>query len=465
MSAPLASPAEAGTAVLEVECVLDETRRPAFHAMLMMLCGACLVIDGFDAQAMGYVAPSVIAEWGVAKASLGPVFSASLLGMLLGALGLSVLADRIGRRPVLIGATLFFALRMLATPLVSTIPALIALRFVTGLGLGCIMPNAMALVGEFSPAAQRVRRMMFVPCGFTLGTALGGFLSAALIPAFGWCTVFFVGGTVPLLLALAMLAWLGTFAPGLPIDAGTRLVVREASAEGAPVAELFRAGRLPVTLLLWAISFMNLIDLYFLSNWLPTVMREAGYSASMAVIVGTALQTGGVIGTLSLGSFIERHGFVRVLFACFVCAAVSVGALGLAAASLPWLLLAVFAGGFCVVGGQPGVNALAGQYYPTALRSTGIGWSLGIGRIGSVLGPLVGGAADRDELEQPGAVPCRSAAGAGLGAVRARARRGHARAGRRRAAGRLIGGLLDRPAGARIGACPVRALAARHSGK
>ncbi|MGN4225551.1 MFS transporter, partial [Burkholderia gladioli] len=121
------------------------------------------------------------------------------------------------------------------------------------------------------------------------------------------------------------------------------------------------------------------------------VMREAGYSASMAVIVGTALQTGGVIGTLLLGSFIERYGFVRVLFVCFVCAAVSVGAIGLAAASLPWLLLAVFAGGFCVVGGQPAVNALAGQYYPTALRSTGIGWSLGIGRIGSVLGPLVGG--------------------------------------------------------------------------
>ncbi|WP_186100118.1 MFS transporter [Burkholderia gladioli] len=411
MSAPQASPAEAGAAVLEVERVLDETHRPAFHAMLLVLCGACLVIDGFDAQAMGYVAPSVIAEWGVAKASLGPVFSASLFGMLLGALGLSVLADRIGRRPVLIGATLFFALSMLATPLVSTIPALIALRFVTGLGLGCIMPNAMALVGEFSPPARRVRRMMFVSCGFTLGAALGGFLSAALIPAFGWRAVFYVGGAVPLLLALAMLAWLPeslqflvlkgrlerarawltAFAPALPIDAGTRLVVREAGAEGAPVAELFRAGRLPVTLLLWSISFMNLIDLYFLSNWLPTVMREAGYSASMAVIVGTALQTGGVIGTLSLGSFIERYGFVRVLFVCFVCAAVSVGAIGLAAASLPWLLLAVFAGGFCVVGGQPAVNALAGQYYPTALRSTGIGWSLGIGRIGSVLGPLVGG--------------------------------------------------------------------------
>jgi AAHS family 4-hydroxybenzoate transporter-like MFS transporter len=294
------------------------------------------VIDGFDAQAMGYVAPSVIGEWHVSKAALGPVFSASLFGMLLGALGLSVLADRIGRRPVLIGATFFFALSMLATPFVSTIPALIALRFITGLGLGCIMPNAMALVGEFSTPAHRVKRMMLVSCGFTLGAALGGFISAALIPAYGWRAVFWVGGAVPLVLAVAMLAalpeslqflvlkgrsdralrWLAKFNPSLPIDANTRVVVREKGNAGAPVAELFRAGRAPVTLILWAISFMNLIDLYFLSNWLPTVMRDAGYSPGTAVIVGTVLQTGGVVGTLLLGWFIERFGFVRGRLLC-----------------------------------------------------------------------------------------------------------------------------------------------------
>lgn len=240
--------------VLEIERVIDDTHRPAFHAMLLALCGLCLVIDGFDAQAMGYVAPSVIAEWGVKKQALGPVFSASLFGMLLGALGLSVLADRIGRRPVLIGATLFFALAMLATPFATSIPILIALRFVTGLGLGCIMPNAMALVGECSPGAHRVKRMMIVSCGFTLGAALGGFVSAALIPAFGWRAVFFVGGAVPLALAAAMAAslpespqllvlrgrhdaaraWLAKFAPRLAVPPDTRLVVREAGPGARP---------------------------------------------------------------------------------------------------------------------------------------------------------------------------------------------------------------------------------------
>jgi len=397
--------------LIEVERVLDGARHPAFHFMLLMLTALSLVIDGFDAQAMGYVAPSIIGEWHVSKAALGPVFSASLFGMLLGALGLSVLADRIGRRPVLIGATLAFAVLMLATPFVSSIPALMALRFVTGLGLGCIMPNAMALVGEFSPQAHRVKRMMLISCGFTVGAALGGFVSAALIPAYGWRAVFCVGGAVPLALGVAMWfalpeslqflvlkgrtaqakAWLAKFDPTLALGPATRLAVRERDEGGAPVAELFRAGRTNVTLLLWAISFMNLIDLYFLSNWLPTVMRAAGYTPGMAVLVGTTLQTGGVIGTLLLGWFIERFGFVRVLFVSFAGAAVCVGMIGSAAHTLPWLLVAVFAAGFCVVGGQPAVNALAGQYYPTALRSTGIGWSLGIGRVGSVLGPLVGG--------------------------------------------------------------------------
>ncbi|WP_248321387.1 MFS transporter [Caballeronia sp. Sq4a] len=396
---------------IDVERALGDAHRPAFHFMLLALCGLCLVIDGFDAQAMGYVAPAVIAEWGVPKSALGPVFSASLFGMLLGALGLSVLADRIGRRPVLIGATLFFGLTMIATAFTHSLPVLTALRFVTGLGLGCIMPNAMALVGEFSSTQHRVKRMMLVSCGFTLGAALGGFLSAALIPSLGWRSVFWVGGAVPLVLALAMFvglpeslqflvlkgheararAWLAKFDPSLRIDSTTRLIVREKGGEGAPVAELFRSGRAPVTLILWSISFMNLIDLYFLSNWLPTVMRDAGYSPGMAVLVGTLLQTGGVLGTLLLGWFIERFGFVRVLLGCFCVGALCVGVIGGVAHVQMWLFVAVFAAGFCIVGGQPAVNALAGHYYPTTLRSTGIGWSLGIGRVGSVIGPLVGG--------------------------------------------------------------------------
>jgi MFS transporter, AAHS family, 4-hydroxybenzoate transporter len=397
--------------VLDVEEVLARGNRPGFQAMLLLLCGLCLVIDGFDAQAISYVAPAIVAEWHVPKTALGPVFSSGFLGLLLGALSLSVLADRVGRRPVLIGTTLFFTVAILATPFAKTIPALIAIRFVTGIGLGCIMPGAMALIGEFSSPDRRIKRMMWISCGFTLGAALGGFLSAMLIPTSGWRSVFWLGGIAPLLLAIAMFfllpeslqfllvkgendrarRWLKQYDPTLEVTEQTKLVARDVAAKGVPVAELFRRGRTPITLLLWAISFLNLVVMAFLSNWLPTLMRDAGYPVGIAVITGTLLQLGGVTGTLILGGLIQRFGFVRVLFAAFVIAALAVSAIGVTQHALPWLLATVFCGGFCVVGGQPAVNALAGHYYPTALRSTGIGWSLGVGRLGAMTGPLVGG--------------------------------------------------------------------------
>lgn len=397
---------------VNVDQVVEQGRFGAFQFGLLLLCGLCLIIDGFDVQAMGYVAPAIIADWGVSKASLGPVFGAGLFGMLLGSLVLTPVGDRYGRRPVLILSTLFFALCMLVTPMVTTLDQLLVLRFITGFGLGSIMPNAMALVGEFSPSSSRVTRMMLVSCGFTVGAAAGGFVSAALIPAYGWHAVFWVGGVVPLALGLAMLVWLPEsiqflvlhrrprtqvarwlrkLDPAIVIDDRTEVVVKETKAEGMPVAALFRDGRAGVTVLLWLISFMNLINLYFLSNWLPTLIRDAGYSTSMAVLIGTSLQVGGVIGTLSLGRFIQRFGFTRVLGSCFLLACLSIALIGKLATVPALLFVAVIVAGFCIVGGQPAVNALAGTFYPTTLRSTGIGWALGIGRIGSVVGPVIGG--------------------------------------------------------------------------
>ncbi|WP_343584210.1 MFS transporter [Herbaspirillum sp.] len=408
----MSSQARGAAPTVNVDQVVEQGRFGAFQFGLLLLCGLCLIIDGFDVQAMGYVAPAIIGDWGVSKASLGPVFGAGLFGMLLGSLVLTPVGDRYGRRPVLIVSTLFFAVCMLATTQVTTINQLLVLRFITGFGLGSIMPNAMALVGEFSPSSSRVTRMMLVSCGFTVGAAAGGFVSAALIPAYGWHSVFWVGGAVPLLLGIAMLfwlpesiqflvlrrrpqakaaRWLRKLDPSIAVDASTRIVVKEAKADGMPVAELFREGRTGITLLLWLISFMNLINLYFLSNWLPTLIHDAGYPTGMAVLIGTSLQVGGVVGTLTLGWFINRYGFTKVLGCCFVAACVAIALIGKVAAVPAFLFIAVVVAGFCIVGGQPAVNALAGTYYPTALRSTGIGWALGIGRIGSVVGPVIGG--------------------------------------------------------------------------
>ncbi len=191
-------------AQVNVGALIDESRLGPYQWWVIVLCAMCLVVDGFDVQAMGYVAPVVIREWGIAKETLSPVFGAGLFGMLVGSLTFSALADKLGRRPVLIGATLFFSVCMLVTGFANTITELVVWRFAAGLGLGCIMPNAMALAGEYSPRRMRVSLMMIVSCGFTLGGVVGGLITAAIIPSLGWRAVFYIGGAIPLVLGLLM---------------------------------------------------------------------------------------------------------------------------------------------------------------------------------------------------------------------------------------------------------------------
>lgn len=400
------------TQPVDISAVVDAAPVSPFQIWILTLVGLTVVIDGIDVQAMGYVAPAIIQAWGINRASLGPVFGAGLLGMLVGSLAFSLLADRIGRRPVLIGATIFFGLSMLTTANVTTLTELMVMRFIGGLGLGAIMPNAMALAGEFSPKRKRITLMMWVSCGFTVGAVLGGLLASAMIPVWGWTSIFYLGGIVPLVLAALMFfqmpesmqflvlngrntapvaAALRRIDPTLELGAETVYRVREVREAGEPVAQLFREGRARATVLLWIVNFMNLLNLYFLSNWLPTIAKAAGLPVATAVLVGTSLQVGGVIGTLTMGPAIDRFGFYKVLVPAFLVAAVTIFLIGQRDLGLPMLFTVVTITGLCIVGGQPAVNALAGTYYPTSLRSTGIGWSLGIGRIGSIVGPVLGG--------------------------------------------------------------------------
>ncbi|MBN7822545.1 MFS transporter [Bowmanella yangjiangensis] len=397
---------------IDIPSVIDSNRLSRSQLLILIMVGLTVVMDGFDVQSMGYVAPAIIADWGVSKAELGPVFGAGLFGMLVGSLTLSVLADKIGRRPVLIWATVFFSLCMLVTAHVTSIGQLQVIRFVTGLGLGAIMPNALALVGEFSPRNKRVTLMMLVSCGYTIGAVLGGLVSAWMIPLWGWQSVFYLGGIFPLLIAALMYVFvpesmqflvvkgrrldevgrtLRRIDPSLKVDGSTRYALAETAQGSAPVVELFREGRGVATVLLWVVNFMNLLNLYFLSSWLPTIATSAGLSTSTAVMVGTTLQVGGVLGTLLMGPVIDRIGFFKVLVPCFALAALSIALIGQPGIGLPLLFLVVTVTGFCIIGGQPAVNALAATYYPTALRSTGLGWSLGIGRWGSIAGPVLGG--------------------------------------------------------------------------
>ena len=397
---------------VDVAGFIDRQPVGGFQIRLLLSCAAVLFIDGFDTQAIGYVAPALAKEWGLTKGALGPVFSAGLFGLMIGALVFGPLADRIGRKKIIIFSTLAFGIGTLITAFVQDVGMLLAIRFLTGLGLGGAMPNAIAMTSEFSPHRRRATMVMIMFCGFSVGAALGGFLAAAMIPQFGWRSVFVVGGLAPLLLApilalrlpesvrfLALTGrahervaqLLGFISPEVAFAPATRFVVHEPELAGIPVLHLFKAGRTPVTLLLWVVFFMSLLDLYFLSNWLPTVLNDLGASVSEAVAIGSMLQVGGVVGTLALGSIIDRFSF-RALALVYFIAVFAVGAIGQLGHSVVFVTMAIFAAGFCIVGGQIAANALAATFYPTSVRATGVGWALGVGRVGSIVGPLVGGA-------------------------------------------------------------------------
>ena len=398
--------------ILNLTEMLENSRIGPLQIRVFTLCMICLIMDGFDVQAMGYTAPAVLKEFGISGVQLGQLFAAANFGVLVGSLAFSMVADKIGRRPVLVAATFFFSLLTLATAYSETFSQLLWLRFISGVGLGGIIPNATSLVGEFSPKRSRVTLMMCITVGFTAGGALGGFVAAWLIPAFGWRSVFIFGGAVPLVIAVIMAVslpeslqflavrkakldqltrWLKQLDPSIRIDANTRYVANEGSRGGFLLSHLFQEGRAPVTILLWIVNFTNIMVLYSLSNWLATVVTGMGYTTRESVLVSTILQVGGTIGTFGLAWLISRSGFIPMLTATFAVATVAIAFIGQPGLSLTLLFVIVFIAGWCIVGGQPGLNALSATYYPTYLRSTGVGAGLGIGRAGGIAGPYIGG--------------------------------------------------------------------------
>jgi len=400
------------TTKINISEIIENSKIGGFQVGIGILCGACLMIDGFDVQSMGYAAPALIKDWNIPSAALGPVFSAGLLGILVGSLVFSTAADKIGRRPMLIIATLFFSAMTFWTARSHSIAELLAIRFVAGAGLGGIMPNALALTGEYMPTRSRVAAMMHVGNGFNFGAALGGFIAAWLIPNFGWRSVFYFGGGVPLVIALVMIfflpeslqfmvlqgkdpsrirKWLKRIAPSASRQDRVEYVTREEKRAGVPVVHLFSEGRGLVTVLLWGVYFLNLLNLFLLSSWLPTLVSSAGYSTATAVLAGSMLQAGGALGCLALAPFIGRIGLIPSLTVGFAISAVCIVLIGQPGISLPVLFAVIFIAGCGILGGQVAMNALAGVYYPTYLRSTGVGWCLGIGRIGAIVGPLFAG--------------------------------------------------------------------------
>ena len=397
--------------VANITEIIEHRKLGAFQKRVAILCAIVAAMEGFNTQSVGFIAPALAQAFHLTPADLGLFFSLGLFGLMLGAIFVAPLADRFGRRPLLLACVPLLGLCGLLTAASPSVLMLDSLRFLTGLAIGGALPNTIALTSEYAPHRRRSLLVALMFTGFIMGSITAGLSATRLVPVFGWQGVFMLGGVLPLAFAPvlylllpesirflvlhraspeAIAALLRRLDPALQIGRNTRFITGEGHSSGASVLALFREGRAKRTVLLWIISFMSLFDIYLLANWLPTQMRALDFPIQTAILVGTVFQIGGLTGTI-FGWLADRIGANVALAMAYFVGAISVTAIGLVGHNQALVMLAVLGTGFGILGGQTVANATAAISYPTEIRSTGVGWATGTGRIGSIVGPGLAG--------------------------------------------------------------------------
>jgi MFS transporter, AAHS family, 4-hydroxybenzoate transporter len=396
---------------INVTRLIDEGPISRFQVIAIILCALVAFLDGVDSQSIAVAAPIIADELKLARAAFGPIFSAGLLGAMIGALSFGPLGDRFGRKQVLIAATLIFGVFTLATPLARSYEQLLAVRFAAGIGLGGATPCFIALASEYAPSRRRAMIASLIWAAFPLGGSVGGFANSYILANFGWQTIFLIGGILPIAVAAALAVWLPEslayltsggrdaaragavvrrLRPDVPADA--RFVSDEARMEGVPLKNLFADGFAVRTVLLWIPFFMAFGTLAMAVVWTPLLLRDNGISPAQASIVLGVHGIGALIGMAVAGRLMERLGVAMTLVPSLVLGAVATAMLSYAATSVATMSTAMFLIGLFVGLGASGSIALAALIYPAAIRSSGVGWAMGMGRFGQVLAPLFAGA-------------------------------------------------------------------------
>lgn len=355
----------------------------ALQIRVVLLCALVAFCDGLDTQAIAFVAPVISGQWGIEPKSLGPVFSAGLVGLALGALLFGPVADRYGRKAVILLCVAIFGVSSICTTFSSNITELAIWRVITGLGLGGVLPNLISLTNEHASPRLRNALVMIMFCGFPLGATVGGLITAPLVSIAGWQGIFYLGGALPLLLLPALFLGLPQTAPVADQS--------DAAPIGGQISGLFSDGRAVPTLLIWLAFFSNLLVMYFLVNWLPSLLSLIGSSLSVATMSTALLNLGGIAGALALSWLISRFDMLLLLGGAYVTGALALAIISLGGENVQLLMAASAYAGSVIVGGQIAMNAITASYYPASIKSTGVGWALGVGRIGSIIGPLLGG--------------------------------------------------------------------------
>lgn len=393
---------------MTVTDALDRAPLKAFRIRTVILCFLVVLIDGFDTVAISFAAPEIARNWGLAAAAMTPAFVATGTGALLGYLLAGPLTARLGHRAVILGSVGWFGVSSMLTLFAETIPALAALRFLTALGLGGAMPASIALASEYSVKRYREIAATIVGTGFALGVVIGGITAKPLLAAFGWASIFLVGGAIPLLLlpfVFGMLPQSLNFAltRQSTTAATKRLIARigldpASSVDAdAPKAKLpatravLESGLARHTLLLWAFAFLIFMDTYLFTFWTPLLLTELDFSTAEAASGTAAFGVGSVVGALVAMPAIGRFGVVRVLVATSLFGAAAVAALSLLPLSKAGILLTLSCVGAGLAFGNIGQAAAGVAIYPVALRPLGIGLSSAWGRLGGIVGPAIAG--------------------------------------------------------------------------
>jgi MFS transporter, AAHS family, 4-hydroxybenzoate transporter len=398
---------------VNVKEIIDGARVGAFQIRVIMLCLLVSMLDGFDTQSIAFVAPSITELWHTPPAKFGAIFSATLLGTAIGAAVFGRLADRYGRRKLITGAVTMFGLMTLGCAFTEGFRSLLILRFLAGIGLGGAIPNFLAFASEYAPERSRSTIVVATLWGFPAGAVLGGLVSTQLIRHLGWPSVFMIGGALPLLLA-PLLLWLLpesvrflTLQPSSgaqvamilarvddsrQFSADSIYYLPEIATQPRRIGAVFEGRLAAGTLLLGGALCMSLLLSYLLVNWIPLLFRQLGMPIGDAVLGAVALNLSGIAGSYVFSRLMDRSRHaLYVMIVSYLLAGLAVGSIGLFGISRGLVMASTALVGFFLIGTQMSLTAYIADYYPSAVRATGIGLTQAIGRCGSLLGPLLGG--------------------------------------------------------------------------
>jgi len=404
--------ANASARQIDVVNVVDGSSVGKLILIVVALCAGVSFLDGFDILAISYVAPVIGAAWKLPREAFGPIFAAHYIGAAAGSVFFGWYADRYGRRMGVIIPTAIFGVFALLTVYAYDFKSLFILRVLIGIGLGGALSNAIAMVAEYSPQRTRATLVSLMYAAFPLGGVIGGPISALLIAKYGWHAVFILGGVLPILLTIGLLLWLNEsirfmvlsraptaqiagilrrISPSFTPEASDTYVLPQSrGVSSKPTREIFGREFVRATVLLCIAAFVAQLVIVYVVTWMPLVLASIGMPVTSAILASVAFSVGGIFGAIGLARIIDKDKSYRWLVITFFLSALSIAGIGFLAANWYGLLAITFVTGLLTVGANIVLSAYSATVYPTAIRSTGVGWVVGWGRVGAIAGALFG---------------------------------------------------------------------------